>query len=140
MPDAKLPLPIVKVVGISAAGKSTLVASLRLAGYDARPVSQEHSNVKELWRQFEVPRMLVYLDVAFEMQRARRTDVSWSEEARAEEVRRLRDARDNADIVLNTTELSREAVLMIVMAWLRAQGIRHAETPLPPIGATGAPL
>jgi hypothetical protein len=134
------PLPIIKVVGISAAGKSTLVASLRAAGYDARPVSQEHANVADLWRHFETPRALIYLDVTLEGQRARRTDVTWSEEARDSEVRKLAHARTHADLVINTTALSPAIVLTIVTAWLGAQKVRRANTPLPPIGATGAPV
>ena len=53
--DAYHELPLIKVVGISASGKSTLVKALRQRGYRARPVSQEHSNVPSLWQQFEEP-------------------------------------------------------------------------------------
>lgn len=134
------PLPVVKVVGVSAAGKSTLVAALRAAGYDARPISQEHANVPELWRQFEVPRALIYLDVSLDAQRARRSDVTWSEAARTEEVRRLTQAREHADLVINTSALAPATVLEMVLSWLRAQKVRCAPAPLPPIAATGAPV
>ena len=51
-------LPVIKVVGVSAGGKSTLVRALREHGYDARAVSQEHSHSATLWKQFDVPRVL----------------------------------------------------------------------------------
>ena len=59
-------LPVIKVVGVSAGGKSTLVRLLRERGYDARAVSQEHSEVPTLWKQFEPPRVLIYLDTTLE--------------------------------------------------------------------------
>ncbi len=81
-------LPVIKVVGVSASGKSTLVKGLRAAGYDARPVSQEHSNVPDLWKQFDFPKVLIYLDVTLAMQEKRRPDVEWSEAARSIEIER----------------------------------------------------
>lgn len=134
------PLPIVSVVGVSAAGKSTLVAALRAAGYDARSISQEHANVPDLWRRFDVPRALIYLDVSLDAQRARRDDVAWSEAARMEEIHRLTHARQHADLVINTSALAPASVLGMVLSWLRAQKVRCASTPLPPGGATGAPI
>ena len=63
--------PLIKVVGVSASGKSTLVTSLREVGF-ARPVSQEHSDVAELWKQFGFPRVLIFLDNDLAGQRGRR--------------------------------------------------------------------
>ncbi len=139
-PHIERPLPLIKVVGVSASGKSTLVAALRLAGYHARPVSQEHTSVPDLWRHFEVPRALIYLDVSLAAQQARRDDVSWSEAARHEEVRRLAHAREHADVVIDTSALSASTISTLVLAWLSSQEIRHATAPLPIVGATGAPL
>lgn len=133
------PLPVIKVVGVSAAGKSTLVARLRAGGYDARPVSQEHSGVPSLWQQHDLAHALIYLDVALEAQQARRPDVAWDAAARADEVRRLAHAREHADLVLNTTAIPAETVASLVLAWLRGRGLRHAPGPLPPVPATGAP-
>ncbi len=139
-PRPARPLPIIKVVGVSAAGKSTLVNALRNAGYDARPVSQEHANVTDLWRQFEAPRALIFLDVSLEAQRARRDDVTWSDSARTQELQRLAHAREHADLVVDTSAFAADVVLSIVLAWLTSQTVRHADAPLPLIGATGAPL
>lgn len=131
------PLPVIKVVGVSAAGKSTLVQALRAAGYDARAVSQEHSHVRTLWKQFEVPRILVYLDNEVEAQRQRRPDVRWNEATLAEERERLQEAGVAADLRINTAQLQAEQVLRLVVAFLEAERIRHAAEGLPPAPPTG---
>ena len=86
--------PLIKVVGISAGGKSTLVRNLRNAGYDARPVSQEHSSIPDLWQQFDTPDVLIYLDTTLDAQRTRRPDVTWTAETLRAEERRLDHARE----------------------------------------------
>jgi hypothetical protein len=133
------PLPVIKVVGVSAAGKSTLVARLRAEGYDARPVSQEHSGVSDLRQQFELAHALIYLDVSLEAQQTRRPDVTWDAAARAEELRRLANAREHADLVLDTTAIPTDTVAALTLAWLRRRRLRRSEDPLPPLPATGAP-
>ena len=131
-------LPLIKVVGISASGKSTLVKGLRRAGYNTRPVSQEHSHVSDLWQQFDRPAVLIYLDIDLEAQRRRRPDVSWDEANLAIEQTRLAHAREHADLRLNTGHFEASAVLQLVVAFLQSQGIRHADQPLPALGATGS--
>jgi hypothetical protein len=133
-------LPVIKVVGISASGKSTLVKQLRNAGYDARPVSQEHSHIPTLWQQFDRPSLLICLEVDLAAQRQRRPDVSWDETAIAVEQTRLADAREHADLAINTTNLDAAAVFKLVLAYLESRGTRHAEQPLPMITATGSAL
>jgi hypothetical protein len=134
------PTALVKVVGVSAAGKSTLTRALRAEGYDARPVSQEHSGAPTLWKQFGVPRALIYLDVSLAAQRARRDDVTWSRENRDNEVARLADARAHADLVIDTSTQSSAEVLAIALAFLRGKRVRKSATALPPLGETGAPV
>lgn len=131
-------LPLIKVVGISASGKSTLVKGLRRAGYNTRPVSQEHSHVPDLWQQFDRPAVLIYLDIDLEAQRRRRPDVSWDEANLMIEQTRLAHAREHADLRLNTGQLEAEVVLQLVVAFLQSQRIRHADQPLPALGATGS--
>lgn len=131
------PLPLVKVVGISAAGKSTLVESLRRKGYDARPVSQEHSQIPDLWRRIRPPVFLIYLDVKFDVQQERRPDVSWSTQWLQTETERLAHARQNADLKLDTSQLTIEEVSERVTSALEKSGIRAAEKPLPPLPRTG---
>jgi hypothetical protein len=97
-----LPLPLIKIAGVSASGKSTLVRGLREAGYNARAVSQEHSHVPDLWRQFDRPHLLVYLNTELAVQQARRPDVSWTAAELAEERERLAHAQAHADLQINT--------------------------------------
>ena len=130
-------LPLIKVIGVSASGKSTLVRGLRAAGYNARPVSQEHSNVPDLWRQFDKPALLIFLDLTQEGQRARRPDVSWSPAWYRTELNRLHHARSHADLQIDTSEQSPEQVREIALLFLRHQNIAHSEEPLPPLAETG---
>lgn len=131
-------LPLIKVVGVSASGKSTLVAGLRQAGYHARPVSQEHSHLADLWQQFETPRVLIYLDNDLENQQRRRPDVTWDQQNLQVEQERLAHARQHADLHINTTNLGSEAVLQIALAFLQHKKIRRAPDPLPAVAATGS--
>jgi hypothetical protein len=133
-------LPLIKIVGVSASGKSTLVANLRRAGYHARPVSQEHSNIADLWKQFDRPALLIYLDVTLEAQRQRRPDVSWEAAYLQTERARLAHARDHADLKIDTSALTPETVWRIVQLFVEQQRIRHADQPLPLLNATGSAL
>ena len=134
------PLSIIKIVGMSASGKSTLVAGLRQAGYDARPISQEHSHVPDLWKQFDFPRVLIYLDASLGAQQARRGDVTWDEKNWAEEQQLLAHARDHADLRIDTTRLGPAEVLKVALAYLVQELVRHAAAPLPPVAATGSAI
>ena len=89
--------PLIKVVGISGSGKSTLVSVLRQAGYNARPVSQEHSHIADLWQRFDRLRFLIYLDADLASQMRRRPDVTWSKADWLTEHERLAHARAHAD-------------------------------------------
>jgi len=140
MPTASLmteKLPLIKVVGVSASGKSTLVGGLRAAGWNARPVTQEHSDVADLWKQFGFPYILIYLDNDLEGQQARRPDVTWDAGNLAEERRRLHHAHAHADLRINTAHLTALQVQELVAAFLLARAIRRAATPLPPLPRTG---
>jgi ribose 1,5-bisphosphokinase PhnN len=110
---------IVAVVGPSAAGKSTLVAALREAGYAARHVAQEHSYVPDMWQRIHPPDVLIYLDVSYEATKSRR-HVSWGPERREEEVARLAHALQHADLVVDTDTLSAEGVRERVLRYLQS--------------------
>lgn len=94
----------VAVVGVCASGKSTLVKNLRKAGIDAYSVSQEHSCVKKLWNH-QKPDFLVVLDVSIAEVRKRRT-VRWGEDWLVIQRERLSDARSNADLFIQTDDIS----------------------------------
>lgn len=133
-------LPLIKVVGVSASGKSTLVTRLRQAGYNARPVSQEHSNLPGLWQQFDQPTILIYLDVSIEVQRQRRPDVTWDAHYLQTERERLVQARDAADLKIDTSTLPSDTIWQIVKRFLQQQRIHHADHPLARLSATGSAL
>ena len=121
------PLPIVKVVGTSASGKSTLVDCLRRLGYDARPVSQEHSEVPDLWLRFEKPYALVYLSADVKAQRCRKPDQDWSYVELARELNRLSTAREAADIRVDTSNLTPDRICEIVAGQLQRSAGLAAE-------------
>lgn len=100
--------PRVAVVGVCAAGKSTLVAGLRAQGIHAFAVAQEHSGVPYLWQR-QQPDYLVMLDAEWETVRRRR-QVSYGPERVAEQRQRLRHARQHADLYLPTDALGIEEV------------------------------
>jgi len=138
----KKALPTIKVVGMSASGKSTLVRRLRELGYDARPVSQEHSNVPDLWQQFDKPEYdnplwLIYLDTSLACQRTRRPDVSWSLKWWQTEQARLAHAREHADLRIDTSGMSPQDVVEVTLIFLRRHHVAQSNEPLPPVAPTG---
>ncbi len=131
-------LDLVKIAGVSAAGKSTLVAGLRELGYNARPVAQEHSQVQDMWQRIRPPRWLIFLDADLAAQGERRPDVSWDEPWRRTELKRLGHARNSADLVIDTSSLSAERVLRQAVDFLRERGAAAADGPLAVLPRTGS--
>ncbi|MBX3051269.1 MAG: hypothetical protein KF753_07350 [Caldilineaceae bacterium] len=131
-------LPLIKVVGVSASGKSTLVARLREVGYNARPASQEHSETPDMWRRIRPPALLIYLEIDLITQRERRADVSWDPAWLATETARLAHARQHADLILNTQGMEAAQVFTQVLTWLAARKIARADAALPPVPRTGS--
>ena len=107
----------VAVVGPSAAGKSTLVAALRAAGYEARHPAQEHSYVPDMWRRLVDPDVLIYLDISYEALLTRRPHFGEPEFLEREKAR-LAHARAHADLVIDTSELTIDDVRRQVLAAL----------------------
>jgi cytidylate kinase len=103
-------------VGPCAAGKSTLVSALRGLGYDAHVSGQEHSEIASLW-QHSQPDVLIALDADITAVRDRRGD-SWPEWLHDLQVRRLAAAARAADLAIDTTKLSTDAVVARVVAYL----------------------
>jgi hypothetical protein len=112
---------LIGVVGPCASGKTLLVHALRARGYNAREVVQEHSYVPTMWQPITQPDLLIYLDVSWEIACQRRpTDASadwWAEVAR-----RLRHARQHADLYVNTDELTPQEVLDRVLSFVVYSG------------------
>lgn len=108
----------IAVVGPCASGKSTLIAALRAAGYDARHPAQEHSYVPDMWQRLVAPDLLIYLDLSYEAYRARRPHDDAGPEYLAMQRRRLAHALAHADLVLDTSALTSEEVWARVAAEL----------------------
>jgi dephospho-CoA kinase len=112
------PAPLrVAVVGPCASGKSTLVATLRAAGYEARHPAQEHSYVPDMWRRLVDPDVLIYLDISYEALLARRPHFGEREYLEREKAR-LAHAREHADLAVDTSGMTAEAVRRQVIAFL----------------------
>ena len=105
------------VVGPCGAGKSTLIASLKKHGYDVKHIAQEHSYVAYMWRRITNPDILIFLDVSYELS-TRRRRLNWTEAEYAEEHYRLRDARQHADLYIDTNNLTPQQVLQRALAFL----------------------
>jgi deoxyadenosine/deoxycytidine kinase len=105
------------VVGPCAAGKTTLIAALKSNGYEARHIAQEHSYVADMWKRLTNPDVLIYLDVSYQLTLIRRK-MDWTEEEYQEQVKRLRHARQNADLCINTDDLTPQQVLQGVLTYL----------------------
>jgi chloramphenicol 3-O-phosphotransferase len=110
------------VVGPCAAGKSTLVTALRELGYDAHVSGQEHSEIATLWQRSD-PDVLIALDVDISAVRARRGG-SWPEWLHDQQVRRLAAAARAADLAIDTSALSPQAVIDRVVAYLQQEEAR----------------
>ena len=109
---------IVAVVGPCAAGKSTLVAALRAAGYTVRHVAQEHSYVPDMWRRLAKPDVLIYLDATLDTI-SQRQQVDWKQKWLDVQVGRLGHARQHCDLYLATDGLTPEEIQAQVIAYLR---------------------
>ena len=121
--------PLIAVVGPCAAGKSLLVQALQARGYNAREVVQEHSYVPTMWQRITQPDILIYLDVSWAIARQRRSSdagAEWWDELG----KRLRHARQHADLYVQTDELTPQEVLDRVLAFLAQDPLYHPQSPM----------
>lgn len=107
----------IAVVGVCASGKTTLVAGLRAAGYDAYNVAQEHSCVHNFWAR-KHPDLLVMIDATLPAIHKRRL-VYWGEDRLIAQHKRLADAKAHADLYIQTDELSAEEVKNKVIDFIK---------------------
>lgn len=113
------------VVGNCVAGKSTLVEGLKGLGYQAINIPQEHSVSQRFWRRVK-PDFLVYLSCTLEVARSRRK-IPWGQERLDEQWAILSDARENADLRIDTDPLGVEEVLEIVLRALGQSSPKYEE-------------
>jgi deoxyadenosine/deoxycytidine kinase len=111
-PDA-----LIGVVGPCGAGKSSLVAGLRARGFRAKPIAQEHSYAPSMWQKITAPDILIFLEVSYPHTISRRK-LDWTPVEYEIQLTRLSHAREHANLVVQTDELSIPEVLNVVISFL----------------------
>ena len=89
------------LTGPCGSGKTTLKNILNEYGYTAVHIAQEHSYVQDMWKKITDPDLLVYLKVSFEETKSRK-GYKWTEAEYESQIHRLKHARQNADLVIDT--------------------------------------
>ncbi len=108
----------VVIVGVCGSGKTLLADGLTELGYEARSVSQEHSLVPDLFLHGG-PGTVIYLDARDETVSARK-QTGWEPRQLADQRRRLKLAREKADIHISTDGLEPGELLRKAVAELEA--------------------
>ena len=114
----------IAVVGPCASGKTTLVEALRQAGVNARQIGQEHSYVPAMWQKINRPDLLIFLNASFETC-SQRKNLNWAPADHAEQMHRLRHAREHCDIMIETDDKNEKEVLQNA---LQALGVGHSDS------------
>ena len=119
--------PLIGIVGVCASGKTTLIRRLAALGYQCRHIAQEHSYVPSMWLQITNPDFLIYLqvDYAITIQRKR---LNWTQAEYDEQLHRLRHAYAHANFIINTSHLTLDDTVSLIIEKLDAAGIK----PSPP--------
>lgn len=118
--------PYIAIVGVCAAGKTTLAQGLTQAGLKAVSVPQEHSSVRRLWEKLHPQaNIVIMLDAQYETTRQRRPSIGYGPERLEDQRERLRFARERADLYLPTDDLNVEQVRQTVLRWLEERKERN---------------
>ncbi len=103
------------LVGVCAAGKSTISRLLTSYGMVARSIAQEHSQVPTLFsRQGDHP--VVLLSASFSSVRQRRR-LAWTFHHYEEQWKRLQLARQKANLIIRTDALDPQSVAQAIVEW-----------------------
>jgi deoxyadenosine/deoxycytidine kinase len=105
---------ILGIVGACGTGKSEIVTRLKERGYVVHHIAQEHSFAPGMWRKIANPDFLVYLEVSYPVT-IKRKRFNWSEDEFQEQLYRLRDAREHADIRINTDKLTPDEICNLII-------------------------
>ncbi|NIS79377.1 MAG: hypothetical protein GTO14_04020 [Anaerolineales bacterium] len=114
-----LPNLTIAIVGPCAAGKTSLAGALQERGLAARQIAQEHSYVPAMWQLITNPDVLVYLNASYEVC-THRKKLNWLPKEHAEQIHRLRHARQHCHIYVDTDDLAIQEVLALVLDALQA--------------------
>ena len=109
--------PLIGVVGPCGSGKSTLIKGLEQRGYACRHIAQEHSYLPSMWQVISKPDILIYLGASFSVSTTRRR-LNWREIDYTEQLRRLAHAREHANLIVHTDELTVAQVLQKTLDFL----------------------
>lgn len=112
------PKPLIGIVGVCASGKTTLNAGLTALGFNCRHIAQEHSYVPTMWRRMTNPDILIYLEVSYENTITRKS-LNWTRNEYEQQLFRIRDAIENAQIHINTDDLTPEQLIDLVVKELQ---------------------
>jgi len=107
---------LIVIVGNCCSGKTTLANLLKDKGYNAKAVLQEHAISKKMWRRTK-PDILVYLSCNLETAKTRRS-FSWGQHRLDNQKKLLSDAYQNADLIIETDNLTKEEVCQKVIKYL----------------------
>jgi uridine kinase len=102
--------PLIGIVGVCASGKTSLISKLNALGYSCRHIAQEHSYVKTMWKQLTNPDILVYLHVSYP-ETIKRRNLNWTQTEYDEQLNRISNAKEYADIIIETDSLTSEEVV-----------------------------
>lgn len=105
------------IVGPCSSGKTSLVNGLTKYEINARHIAQEHSYVPNMWQRISKPDILIFLDVSFSVSQLRRP-LNWKYSDFEEQQKRLTHARQHADLIVITDELSIAEILNTVLDFL----------------------
>lgn len=105
------------VVGPCAAGKTALCVALNELGYEAKHIAQDHSYVQDMWKRVAHPDVLIFLSVSYEVAQRRRP-MDWTPADYLDQLHRLENARQHADLIIDTDSKTLEAVLVQVIDFL----------------------
>lgn len=115
---------VIGLVGVCGAGKTTLTSRLKPLGFKVRQIAQEHSYVPDMWKRLTNLDVLIFLEASYPTTKLRKA-FNWSEKEYQDQIRRLRNAQDHADLHIATDDLTPDEVLATVMAFL--EGISGEE-------------
>jgi chloramphenicol 3-O-phosphotransferase len=109
--------PLIGLVGVCASGKSTLIKELQNFGVNCRHIAQEHSYVPDMWQRLTRPDILIFLEVSYANTLARRK-LNWTVAEYEEQLYRLRHAREHANLVIDTNQLTPHEVTEQILKFI----------------------